>query len=1023
MRLSLSALLLFLLLSTAVALARPEPSREPRFDSLGDVGAVSDSVITALAQDGRGFLWVGGPGGLLRYDGYQMREFRLSEDPLGGASIVRAVLAARDGHIWVAGDGIDLVRLDPSSGAFQRFRPDATRGDALSPGSVRALAEDREGRIWIATLGGGLDRYDPATQRFRHFRQADGSLPDDRVQSLHLDRQGMLWVGTWNGLALCSPQASRCSAVFAEADSGLAGQTISMLGEAAESGQAQVWAGTLSGGLFAIDTVAQRGTWLERKGLGAVHAMQRLGDGSVWVARASGIEQRDALDGNLLRRLQRDPRKPWSLRHNDVSSLLRDRSGWLWVGSYGGGLQRHNPGEAGLWVRRAEGQGVLAEADVRSLLALDGGEVWLGTAEAGVAVLDADLRLIKEIRPGAQTMAPGTIGAMVRDAQGGPQAGIWLASDGQLNLFDAQQRRLGQWQITQGRIRRLLAGRDGGLWIATQDGLFRLEARQATPQRVPLADGQGLFGNINALAQEADGRLWVGGDAGLFQIPPGGRRLQALPRPVSEALPALPVVGLLVDSRQQLWVDSNGGLFRLRDAAAQAPQFEAVGAKRGLGQREFGANLLEDAQGRLWTQRGMLDLQANSRYALTTADGADIGTGWFRSYTALPDGRLLFGGSTGLLVIEPARFKPWADQPPLAITELRIAGRPAPQPREQLVLEPGQRSFALEFAALDLSAPMRNRYRYRLEGLDEEWTEVSASARVLGYANLQPGDYRLRVQGSNRVGTWSPHELRLDLKVLPAWWQSRWAQAAVLALLLLAIYALVQGRTRQLRLRQAELEAKVRERTLELEEASLTDPLTGLRNRRFLSQHIVTDTLLSMRRHEERLRGHEVAQADLILFLIDMDHFKRINDDHGHAAGDAVIQQMRERLRRVFRDSDHLVRWGGEEFLVVARDADRAHAAELAERVRQAVTAQPFEIGENRRIYCSCSMGFACYPPLPAQPRLLDWHQSLRLADAALYDAKLRGRDAWTGVLQVDQLPPVPVAEWLQAKGVSVLRS
>lgn len=1014
MRLFLSLLLSCLL--GATALAYPEQGREPRFDSLGDVGEVSDSVVTALAQDIRGFLWVGGPGGLLRYDGYQMREFRLSEDPLGGAAIVRSILAARDGHIWVAGDGLDLVRLDPSSGAFRRFRPDPARADALSPGSVRALAEDRQGRIWIATLGGGLDRYDPATQRFRRFRHADGALPDDRVQSLHLDRRGTLWVGTWNGLARCEPQADRCQAVFAEADSGLAGQTVSMLGEADDR---QIWVGTLGGGLFAIDIAEQHGSWLERKGLGAVHALQRLGDGSVWVARASGIEHRAAGDARLLRRLQHDVRKPWSLRHNDVSALLRDRSGWLWVGSYGGGLQRHNPGEAGLWVRRAQAEGALAEADVRSVLALEGGEVWLGSAEAGVAVLDAELRLRSEIRPGPDSMAAGTIGAMAGDVR----AGIWLASDGQLNLFDAKQRRLAQWQVSQGRIRRLLAATDGRLWIATQDGLYCLEDRLGTPQRVPLADGQGLFGNINALAEGPGGRVWVGGDAGLFQIPPGGRRLQALPRHATEALPALPVVGLLVDSRQRLWVDSNGGLFRLRDGTAAAPAFEAVGAARGLGQREFGANLLEDRQGRIWTQRGVLDPQAGSRYTLTTADGADIGTGWFRSYAALPDGRLLFGGSTGLLVVEPARFRPWADQPPLAITELRVAGRPVPLPQELLVLQPDQRSFQLEFAALDFSSPMRNRYRYRVEGLDEAWTEVGASARVLGYGNLPPGEYRLRVQGSNRVGVWSPHELTLRLRVLPAWWQSWWARGALLLLVSGAVFALVQVRTRQLRQRQAELELKVRERTLELEDASLTDPLTGLRNRRYLNQHIVADTLLAIRQHEERLRGNAVTEADLIFFLVDMDHFKRINDDHGHAAGDAVIQQMRDRLRRVFRDSDHLVRWGGEEFLIVARGTERTQAPELAQRVRQVVAEQAFEIGEKRRIYCSVSLGFACFPPLPAQPRLLDWHQSLRLADMALYDAKQRGRDAWTGVLQIDQLPPSPLAEWLQAAGVSVLRS
>ncbi len=1007
--------LILLGLPVEVPAGRAQALQEPRFESLGEAGAVADSVITSLAQDARGFLWLGGPGGLLRYDGYQMREFRISDGQQRGASIVRSILAARDGSIWVARDGAGLARLDPDSGRFTLFRPDAAQPDSLSPGSVRALAEDGAGRLWIGTLGGGLDRYDPATQRFRHFRSAAGLLPDDRVQSLLLDSRGELWVGTWSGLARCSPQAERCTPVFSAAGQALAGQIVSMLGDA---GDGRIWAGTRDGSLFVIDTASGSGRWLDRKGDGALHAMQRLDGDQVWVARSTGIEQRDADDGRLLRRLRHDVRKPWSLRHNDVSSLLRDRSGWLWIGSYGGGLQRHRPDDAGLWVRRAEPEGVLAEADVRSLLTVDR-EIWLGTAQAGVAVLDADLLVRGEIRAGAHGLADGAVGAMTRDARGG----IWLAVDGQLNLFDAARRRLAHWQVSQGRIRRLLATSDGRLWIATQDGLYRLDARDAQPLRVLRSDGETLYGNVNALT-EAGGRIWVGGDAGLFHVEPGGTALQALPRALQEAMSELPVLGLLEAGAQQLWVDSNAGLFRLQtDADGRPLQLQAIGREHGLGEREFGANLLQDAEGRLWTQRGFFDPRDGSHYRLTAADGADIGTGWFRSYTALPDGRLLFGGSTGLLVLEPARFRPWRAQPPLVATELRIDGRPVPLPGERLLLQPGQRSFALEFAALDFSSPMRNRYRYRLEGLDADWTEVGASARVLGYGNLAPGDYRLRVQGSNRVGDWSPHELQLALRVLPAWWQTWWARSGGLLLLAAAMFTLVQARTLQLRRRQVELEAKVRERTVELEDASLTDPLTGLRNRRFLHQHIGADTGLAIRRHEDRASGHEAQASDLIFFLIDIDHFKRINDQHGHAAGDAVIQQMRERLQPVFRDSDHLVRWGGEEFLIVARDTDRGHAPELAERVRQAVAGRSFDLGDGRLLDCSCSLGFACFPPAPSAPRALDWDQCLRLADAALYDAKQRGRNAWTGLMEAAQPLALPPAEWLGAPGVRTLRS
>ena len=228
------------------------------------------------------------------------------------------------------------------------------------------------------------------------------------------------------------------------------------------------------------------------------------------------------------------------------------------------------------------------------------------------------------------------------------------------------------------------------------------------------------------------------------------------------------------------------------------------------------------------------------------------------------------------------------------------------------------------------------------------WVESGADFRVASYGNLPPGRYTLQVQGSNRMGVFSPHELNIAIEVLPAWWQTWWLRAAALAMLLLLFWAVVRLRTGMLQRRQAVLERRVAERTealqalslqlqqktRALEASSLTDPLTGLHNRRFLSQNIDADVALAVRRAEQALRdGTPPAEdADLVFFVIDIDHFKQVNDAHGHAAGDAVLMQMRERLQQAFRQGDHLVRWGGEEFLIVARGSSRHRAAELAER-------------------------------------------------------------------------------------------
>jgi len=203
----------------------------------------------------------------------------------------------------------------------------------------------------------------------------------------------------------------------------------------------------------------------------------------------------------------------------------------------------------------------------------------------------------------------------------------------------------------------------------------------------------------------------------------------------------------------------------------------------------------------------------------------------------------------------------------------------------------------------------------------------------------------------------------------------------------------------------AAAQAQLLEKNLELEraykaleEVSLTDQLTGLRNRRFFLQHVEADVALSLRGYDGLAAGEAAPDRDLVFYMVDLDHFKEVNDRHGHAAGDSVLVQMKDRLREVFRESDYLVRWGGEEFLVLARATDRSGAHLVAERMRQAVSARPFLLPDGTRLARTCSIGFACYPFLPAQPRLMSWSQVVELADLGLYISKHSGRDAWTAV-------------------------
>jgi diguanylate cyclase (GGDEF)-like protein len=196
-----------------------------------------------------------------------------------------------------------------------------------------------------------------------------------------------------------------------------------------------------------------------------------------------------------------------------------------------------------------------------------------------------------------------------------------------------------------------------------------------------------------------------------------------------------------------------------------------------------------------------------------------------------------------------------------------------------------------------------------------------------------------------------------------------------------------------------------------LEEVSLTDQLTGLRNRRFFLQNVDADVAMSLRGydaglHRELNQCDLHAPKDLVFFMVDLDHFKEVNDRYGHAAGDSILVQMQERLREVFRESDYVIRWGGEEFLVLARATHRDEAANVAERMRRAVAGRDFELPDGVLLSKTCSIGFACFPFLPQQPRLLSWSQVVELADQGLYIAKRSGRNAWAALYSTEATRP-----------------
>jgi diguanylate cyclase (GGDEF)-like protein len=205
---------------------------------------------------------------------------------------------------------------------------------------------------------------------------------------------------------------------------------------------------------------------------------------------------------------------------------------------------------------------------------------------------------------------------------------------------------------------------------------------------------------------------------------------------------------------------------------------------------------------------------------------------------------------------------------------------------------------------------------------------------------------------------------------------------------------------------------ELQRKNLELQEISFTDVLTGIWNRRYLEE-ILTAEAQQVLRNYQRARGGEIRKMDhrdLVFIMVDMDFFKEVNDLHGHPAGDRLLQLVAQRLSTVVRKSDVLVRWGGEEFLIMSRSTDPSGTPAFCSRILEVIAAEPFNLGHGITVHKTCSVGWAAYPWSRGAYEALCAEESIALADAALYRAKALGRNQGVGIVATEAAAENPTS-------------
>jgi diguanylate cyclase (GGDEF)-like protein len=1020
-----------------------EDSAAVVFEHLTESNGLSNPVVTAFAEDGDGFLWVATQSGVQRWDGYRFWTYKtkLGDPQTLPDNLVNALYADTQGRLWVGTSSGGLARYDRSHDWFIRYKTDASNGGRTN---VSSITGDGDRGLWIVA-DGGLDHLDTESGAFTRaaLSAVDGRQPRAGVALRTPD--GAIWVGTDLGLEWSAPDDGNGHAPrkFERFPLPIPKGVSTEIDALFSDRSGRVWVGTQNGPLVleSVNAGPNRGLTrvarhVQAKGpIGSLLATKKIlsiaetGQGEIWFGtQDKGVLAFKPANGEA-RQIEHNPAMPDSLSNDWVTTLYSGHGSVMWVGTQRNISYVDTTPKAAFTLFGGTGNDeAFTDTDVYSIATQPDGSIWEGLKDNGINILDASGHKTGELRPEPgiasndvplHSLPTGTVPCMAGAADGS----VYICT--QRALYRADPLPAGSTaapRITRVPIGdeagtslstllpdRITGGEAGGtaaqkdvLWIGTRIGLFEIDRDdKAGLARRPHLSQPLTDPRVTVMLRGAGDALWIGTSNGLNRLNVKTGEVETILPDAADpaALGAGLISTLLMDKSGRLWVGTfSGGIDVLEGQDAKGrPRFHRI--LDDLPNENVDV-LLNAPDGSIWasTDGGLarIDPATYNITMLTRAEGSVLEAYWNNVGAVTRAGELLFGGTGGLTVVRPGLAKPWTYEPPVVVTHAHIGGEDVPLSRfnsgesEPPVWVGPASDLMVEFTALDYSAPERNRYEYKLENFDKVWIAADSTRRVARYTNLPPGNYALLLRGSNRDGMWAPVR-RIRIHVLPAWYQTWWFDVLAVLVSLLALFGLFLLGTAYLRRQQRELERQVARRTAELhrmtvelqdsqsklEHMAYRDSLTNLPNRRMFTEHFRQLLAMKMR------QGGSFA-----LLLIDFDRFKEINDTYGHDAGDAVLQEMAQRMAANVRASDCFARLGGDEFGLLLAEAPGGDGLETVCQKIMESFQEPIDFNEVQ-LKTSPSIGVALFPEDGDSQDTL-----YKAADMALYQAKRQGGNA-----------------------------
>lgn len=817
------------------------------FRNISIDNGLSNFVVNDIGQDSHGFLWIATEYGLNRFDGKNIKIYNKITYPQITNNWINCLHIDNDDIIWIGTNGGGILKFDPRFETFVSLNPDTTHSESIEENVIKDICADNAGNLWVGTSN-GLFRLEKSTLKFTayyHSKTDSSSLSNNFVNTVHFDSKGRLWVGTWNGgLNVMNAGKNGFFRFKRQLGTHNSDNSFETIATIFESKDGTIWAGTWGSGAYYFNERENRFiNFFEEQNLKnndflVVRSIYEDSKGNMYF----GAFQKGLYIFNKISQTftfhEHKEYVTESIGNNNIQKILEDKSNVLWIGTMGGGLSYYDiTSSYPKYYKSQQGSNLQIQSDKVSAAIIDrSNRLWITTYDKGLNIVDEEKQIVHSINSSNSIFSGDIIFNLIEDNKGF----VWLAAGSGLYMVDEKTLKLTyipnipDSEITPvaNDLSEIYVDYEGIIWL----GYFAHGISSYDPKTKKFQhylhdnrDNSSLTYNpINCFLRDKEGILWIGMELGLGKFNVNTKQFTFYQNDPKDknSIPEENIQSIFEDKSGILWVGTHGGGLIKFDRKALT--FTQYTVKDGLS-NDVIKGISADKKDRLWlaTGKGISIFDKSSGSFNNLFDNFGFKPVFYNNISVVNDSTLIFAGG-GVCRVNTNSISLSTYAPDINIVNLSLFNKPVKIGEEinghvildksieycdEIELSYKENVFTLDFAALHFSSPLNIKYKYKLEGFDNDWYYTDALKARATYTNLKGGTYTFIVYASNADGIWTESKKELKITIIPPFWQTVWFRIllvlSIIFLILIATKWIIRKEKLELEKKQADQEHEI----------------------------------------------------------------------------------------------------------------------------------------------------------------------------------------------------------------------